>query len=458
MVYFTIFSTLWLLFSLHLPPSSQRVVIVGATLIDGTGASPIADSVVVIQGKRILAAGTRKEVPIPEDAFRVDAQGKWVIPGLIDMHVHLDEVISPSAFVLYGVTSVRDVGSRLVTLQKLRARAVAGEVLPRLYWMGRNIDEGEPSWWGAVAVRGAEEVPKLLADMAQQGVDGVKLYVRAGPKVTQAVIEEAHRRNWPVTAHLERTLPEEAARWGIDNLEHVSTLFIGLKQKKAARRKGFGGSFEGVPEVDLKAPPTQRLVEILRKHHVAVTPTLTVATMPVEGEKRAEAIYTGWAKIPLGWRAYWKQSYWNFVKPIGWKDKDYQMARAAFRKYMELVGKLDRMGVVMVAGTDTPAPWVLPGAGLLRELELLVQAGLTPMRAIQAATGRAAEVMRKSAEIGTIRPGRYADLVLLDADPLADIRNLRKIHAIYLAGQQVDRYALQEVFLATPSPTNRKSE
>lgn len=440
------------------PASSQSVAIVGATLIDGTGAPPVHNSVVVIRDKRIIAVGTREEVPIPEDALRRDAKGKWLIPGLIDMHVHLDEDISPSAFVLYGVTAVRDVGSRLVTLQQLRARAAGGEVLPRLYWMGRNIDEGEPSWWGAVAVKGPEDVPGLLADMARQGVDGVKLYVRAGPKVTQAVIREAHRRNWPVTAHLERTLPEEAAWLGVDNLEHVSTLFIGLKRKGIAKRKGFGSGFVGVPDVDLTAPPARRLIDALKKHNVAVTPTLTVATMPVEGEKAVETVYAGWAKIPAGWRAYWKQPYWNFVKPIGWATKDYQTARAAFKKYMELVGKLDRAGVAIVAGTDTPAPWVLPGAGLLRELELLVEAGLTPMRALQAATGRAAEVLRKSKDIGTVRPGRYADLVLLDADPLADIRNLRKIHAVYLAGRQIDRYVLREAFLAAEAPPAKKAE
>lgn len=455
---FFAFSFLLFLVSLPPPVSLRSVAIVGATLIDGTGAPPVHNSVVVIRDKRIIAVGTCADVPIPEDALRIDAKGKWLIPGLIDMHVHLDEDITPSGFVLYGVTAVRDVGSRLVTLQKLRARAAGGEVLPRLYWMGRNIDEGEPSWWGAVAVKGPKEVPELLADMARQGVDGVKLYVRAGLQVTQAVIREARRRNWPVTAHLERTSPEKAAQLGVDNLEHVSTLFIGLKRKGIAKRKGFGSGFVGVSEVNLNAPPARRLIDALRKHNVAVTPTLVVATMPVEEEKAAEEVYTGWAKIPTGWRAYWKQPYWNFVKPIGWSAKDYRMARVAFKKYMELVGMLDRAGIAIVAGTDTPAPWVLPGAGLLRELELLVEAGLTPMRALQAATGRAAEVLRRSQDIGTIRPGRYADLVLLEADPLADIRNLRKIHAVYLAGRQVDRYALQEAFLAAKAPPSKNAE
>jgi len=100
----------------------------------------------------------------------IDAVGKWLIPGLIDMHVHLDEVITPGTFVLFGVTSVRDVGSRLVTLERLRSRSRRAKSFPGFNWMGRNIDEGKPSWWGAVAVKGSAEVPALMDDMAKQGV------------------------------------------------------------------------------------------------------------------------------------------------------------------------------------------------------------------------------------------------------------------------------------------------
>src|SRR5262249_3611694 len=158
-----------------------------------------------------------------------------------------------------------------------------GEVIPHLYWMGRNIDEGKTSWWGAVAVKDAKEVAALLDDMAKQGVDGVKLYVNAGPKVTKAVINEAHKRGWPGTGHLSNTYPSQAAAMGIDNLEHVSTLLQELRSPAKRPMLGFAAGFQGVPEVDLSGPKAKRLIQSLRRHKVAITPTLITSLLPVEG-------------------------------------------------------------------------------------------------------------------------------------------------------------------------------
>ncbi len=419
---------------------------IGATLIDGTGAKPLRDSVVVVQGHRISAAGPKSSVPVPAGARTVDLTGKWILPGLIDMHAHLDEDLSPSAFPLFGVTSVRDVGSRLVTIQKLRAMAASGEPMPRIYWMGRNIDEGKPSWWGAVAVKGPGQAPALLDDMARQGVDGVKLYTLAGPEVSRAVIADAHRRGWPVTGHLDHTRPSEAAKLGIDNLEHVFTLFQELKPRPPAMLTGYRRSFHAVDSVDLGGKAARRLVAALKVRPAALTPTLAVSTLPVMGEKEAEAVYAGWANVPAGWRKYWKSSYWSFISTAGWTSREIKQARWAQAKFAALVRRLDRAGVPIIAGTDTPAPWVLPGAGTVYELELLVRAGLTPSRAIQAATGRAGAVLRRGADMGTIRPGRFADLIVVDADPLADIRSLRSVSRVYLGGREIDRMALRRKF------------
>ncbi len=433
------------------PPDPQAFALVGGTVIDGTGAAPIPDAVVIFESKRIRAVGPRATTPIPPMAHIIDVHGKWILPGLIDMHVHLDEDLSPWAFPLFGVTSVRDVGSRLVSIQKLRALATKGDPIPRIFWMGRNIDEGKPSWWGAVAVKGPEEVPALLDDMARQGADGFKLYTAAGPSVVRAVIRGAHDRGWPVTGHLERTHPSHAAQMGIDNLEHVSTLLQELRGPEPTSATGYLRGFERIPAVDLSGKHAQALIAIL-KGRTAITPTLTVSTMPVEGARGAAKAYLGWADVPEGWARYWKSSYWSFISTAGWKQSDFATALAAYAKSKELVRLLEQAGIPIIAGTDTPAPWVLPGAGLIHELELLVDAGLTPMSAIQAATGRAGVVLRRAKDVGTIQIGRFADLLILDADPLADIHNLRKIHFVYKNGWEFDLPSLRKRFERANEP------
>ncbi len=426
----------------------RPLIVTGATLITGADTAPIQDAVLIAQEHRITNIGKRQDIAMPPDGNVVDAQGKWIAPGLIDLHVHLDEDISPSAWVLHGVTSVRDVGSRLVTIQQWRARAAKGEPTPRIYWMGRNIDEGKPSWWGAVAVKNAAGVPALLDDMQKQGVDGVKLYTGAGRDVARAVIADAHRRGWPVTGHLNDTPPSIAASYGIDNLEHVSTLMTELRRKPAKPRAGFGGAYQGVGEIDLNSAPVRRFVDTLARHHVAVTPTVAMAFLSVDGEAAAAKQYGAWTTLPTGWRSWWKNDYWSFISTKGWTKQDFDTAYRARDKYLAFVRLLHRSGVAIVAGTDSPAPWVLPGAGLHLELERYVQAGLTPAETLRAATSGAAAILRKSNDVGTLKAGAYADFLLLDADPLQDIRNLRRIAAVYQGGQLVDRTALKREFLA----------
>ncbi len=282
--------------------------------------------------------------------------------------------------------------------------------------------------------------------MQKQGVDGVKLYILAKPDVTRAVITQAHRRGLPVTAHLGATLPSVAAKAGIDNLEHVTTLFQELRVLPPHTPEGYGKTFAGVENVNLEGAATKNLITTLAKNHVAVTPTLAVALLPWQGQRGAKTTYGNWAKVPAGWNRFWHNPYWEFIGTKGWTKRDFMRAKRAKVQFLQLVRKLKQNHIAIIAGTDTPAPWVLPGAGLLTELYLLTQAGLTPNEALQTATGNAARILRKGREVGTIQPGRYADFILLDADPLRDIRNLRHIRAVYAGGSKVDRPRLAKQF------------
>jgi hypothetical protein len=215
-------------------------------------------------------------------------------------------------------------------------------------------------------------------------------------------------------------------------------------------------AYAGAGAVDLNASPARRLIETLAAHRVAVTATLSVSIMPVAGEKAADGVYGGWADIPAGWRTYWKSPYWTFLQPLGWKPADYRDAERACTTFRSTVALLEKAGVPIVAGTDSPAPWVLPGAGLIHELEMLVEAGLSPKSALLAATSRAAAVLRRAGEVGTLQSGAHADLVLLNADPLADIRHLRRLSAVYLGGGELDRPTLRKAFREVAAPPSQK--
>jgi imidazolonepropionase-like amidohydrolase len=414
----------------------------------------------LVHSGRVVAVGPRCAANAGADVRRLDAGGRWLLPGLIDLHVHLDEVITPGAFPLFGVTSVRDCGSRLVTMQKLHARAARGEGMPRLFWLGRNIDETTPSWSGAVAVAGPAQVPALLDDMGRQGVDGAKLYVNARADVGAAVIDGAHRRGWPVTGHLDALDPAVAADLGIDGLEHAFTLFsAGICHTDAKHAAGMRKPYAGAGDVDLDAPPARRMVAALARagrRPVTLTATLTVSVMPLLSEREVASVYAGWADVPPGWRTYWKDAYWSFLQPAGWTGADLRTAARANRAFVAMVRRLDAAGVPIGAGTDTPAPGVLPGAGLVRELELLVAAGLPPRTALLGATGHAAAALRRVGIVGTLTPGARADFILVDGNPLDDIRAMRRLGAVYQNGAEVDRKALRAAFDSVAAPPPQK--
>lgn len=415
------------------PPVESPVAIVGGTLITGLDDAPIRDSAVIFENGRINFAGKLAGAPIPHNAQIVDAKDRWLIPGLIDMHVHLDEVITPEMFIKFGVTSVRDVGSRLMTIQRWRAM----HSVPHIFWMGRNIDQGTPSWWGAVAVNGPAQVPDLLEGMVNQGVDGFKLYVNAGPDVARAVIEHAHERGMPVTAHPGKTSPKRLSEDGIDNIEHVSQLFLDLSNASPSANLGYFAGYKRASEVEIQGPRTKALVTTLKANHTAITPTLTVSIMPLNMNETRR--YAGWGAVPARWRDEWNRSYWDFISTKGWTTKQKLAASAACANYRKLVTLLYRAGVPLIAGTDTPAPNVLPGAGLLVELELMGECGIPPMELIRSATSRSAVVLRREDDVGAIAAGRCADILILRADPTKNIKFLHSIETVYHDGHRVIR-------------------
>ncbi|MBX9625649.1 MAG: amidohydrolase family protein [Gemmataceae bacterium] len=417
----------------------RPVAIRDVAVFDSIHGKMLPRQTVVIEGETIRAVGP--ESPVPPDAQVIDGAGQYLIPGLIDAHVHLvhlsdrTHVTGDETLPMYlgnGVTSVRSTGDALVA-QKLIARYAERhpELCPRVHMASPLID-GDPPFHKDVglAVTDPKDVPALVDDLKEWGVVTVKLYVGCSRAVGRKVIEEGHRRGLVVTGHLSAAYPaQEAVADGIDCLEHIWGVIDFILAPGETRAT-----------VNLDSPRLQALIAALKRGNVAVDPTLAVfRNMILLSDQPEYNRHADVARVPERMRAEWTR--WLQRLP-GAGGAPLEVRKKEFRKYRELTGILHRAGVTLLAGTDAPEPFVPPGYSLHQELEMLVEAGLGPAAALSAATIQNARVLRQGDRLGSVQEGKLADLVLLRRDPLADIRNTRSISTVIRGGRVLDPQAV----------------
>ena len=392
----------------------RTVAIVGATLIDGRGGPAVADSVVVVRGDRIVAAGARASVRVPAGAEVFEARGLTLLPGLIDAHFHIDgDDPLPALFLSHGVTSLRDPG------QWIEAYDAAGAALerapvPRLFLTGPHLDSPPPAYPAdSFVIRDAEEARLAVKRFAAQGASAFKVYFRLPVGLIRVICEEAHGRGLPVTSHLEIVDAGDAIRAGVDGVEHVTSFGPALLPAReaekyrqsvladnAARREG---RYEVWNKSDPAGPRAQSLFKLMAERGTYLSPTLAIF------ERRAG-------------------------------DKDTTDVHVnGFRKMLEFTARARRAGVRVVVGSHSAVPHAGRGWAYQRELELLVEAGLTPMQAIVAGTSENARFFRVEERLGSIEPGKLADLLFVEGDPLRDISAMRNVRRVMLGGVWVVR-------------------
>jgi hypothetical protein len=396
---------------------------------------------IVIDGDRVGAVGTPgRPVPVTPGARAVDAAGKFIIPGLIDAHVHLvhrlnfahvtgDEVLP--LFLAHGVTAVRDAGDEVVAQTGVAHYAASHPGLcPRVFTASYLLDADPPIHRDAgLPVTDPARVPALVEDMAAWGVATLKIYAGTGRPVGRKVIEEGHRRGLAVTGHLGAYPAREALEDGIDCLEHITSVFDFLVPPGAKARPDHRAALA------LDTPLARGLIAELVRRKAAVDPTLVVyRNMLLLSDLEEVHGHPDNALVPRRLRAYWDE----YRLKQGQAPATRGRRRQEFRKYQELTGLLHRAGVPLLAGTDAPEPYCPPGLSLHQELELLVESGLTPAAALRAATLANAEALRRGSQLGSVEAGKLADLVILAADPTADIRNTRKVEAVVRGGLVCD--------------------
>lgn len=415
------------------------LVIERCSVFDAKSGKMVPEHSIVVRGEQIaVVAGPGEAVDVPAGAVRIDGRGKFALPGLIDAHVHLvhvldfahvtgDEVLP--LYLAAGVTSVRSTGDEIVAATLVaRFAAAHPESSPRVFTCSPLLDADPPIHRDVGrAVTDSAQVPALFEELVQWNVTTVKIYAGTGRDVGKAIIDEGHRRGLFVTAHLGRYSAQQAVADGVDGLEHIWSVFNYIIPPEAAGKPGHRG------RVDLNNPLCESLVAELARRKTYVDPTLAVfRNMILLPDVPAVRDHPDNALSPQRLRDFWPVYLKKTGCPQGGPLEDRQRE---FAKFQELTGKLFRAGVPLLVGTDAPEPQVTPGFSLHQELEMLVESGLPPAAALQAATLHNATALRQELRLGSIAPGKLGDIVLLTANPLEDIRNSRQIELVIRGGQ-----------------------
>jgi imidazolonepropionase-like amidohydrolase len=393
------------------PDANRVIAIVGATLIDGRGGAPVLDAAVLVRGERIVAVGRRGSVSIPAGAEVVDANGLTLLPGLIDSHFHIDgDDPLPALYLTHGITSVRDPGQWTEAYDVARKGPAP---VPRLFLCGPHLDSPPAAYPAdSFIVRDAEETRLAVNRFADDGASAIKVYFRLPLALIRVATETAHARGLPVTSHLEIVDATDAIRAGVDGVEHATSFGTALlplrdaeKYRQAvladnnARREG---RYQVWSTVNLDTPRARAVFDLIVARGTVVSPTLAV-----------------------------------FERQMGDKDTT-EMHVRAFKQMEAFVGRVYRAGAHVVVGSHSDVPHAKRGWAYQRELELLVESGLTPMQAIVAGTLENARYFRASDRLGSVESGKLADLVLVEGNPLKNISDMRRIKRVMLNGEWVN--------------------
>jgi hypothetical protein len=455
-------------------PPDGTLALTGASVVDVTNGT-VAPATILIASGRIVAVGPPAQVAVPAGARVIDVAGAYVVPGLWDMHAHttyanpaeVERAFFP-ALVAHGVLGIRDPGSRFPAAQTRlwRGRMAEGRLVgPRLAELGRIVD-ARPTTLGTLVVRNEAEARSAAAAVQAEGYEFAKPYNDLSLAEYRALAEEASALRLGLAGHLPYAVPaREASRLGQRSIEHLSNLWYEVAGAEAPIRARIlaGVAADESPvalflaKIDTLFPlafasydvakETELFDEFVRNRTWQV-PTLVVdryyARTPPPGASPADAATQ--RLLP------------RWVRESGRPLDQFLAARTPaqratlaelYRREAAMVGRMQAAGVGILAGSDAPAWYVAPGPALHAELEALVQdAGLTPLQALRAATLNAADYLGAADSLGTVAPGKVADLVLLDADPITDIRNVRRIRAVVSRGRFLDRAAL-DALIAT---------
>jgi imidazolonepropionase-like amidohydrolase len=438
------------------------LIIENVTVIDATGTPAQPHRTVIVQDGHIQ--GIYKTKRAPKGALHVNGAEKFLIPGFWDMHVHTvfggwfphGKEIALPLFIANGVTGVRDMGGELDVLQEWRKEIAAGTLLgPRMVIAGPMLDGPQPRFPSSVAIATPEDGRRTVDDLKRRGVDFIKLQSLIPREAVFAIADEANKQGISFVGHVpDAVRASEASNAGQKSFEHLIGIFEGSSPLEDEFLKG--------PKTETKFLATYdparaaALFALLAKNHTWQCPTL-VWERGGNSIDQTDFAHDSRAKyVP----AYWKDVTWKrFTDEIkqGFNTDDLRTRLRFVAKELEVVKAMHEAGIQFLAGTDTaPGVYIFPGFSLHEELQRFVAAGFTAMEALQTATLNPAKFLGMDATLGTVEKGKLADLVLLDANPLDDIRNTQKIAAVIVNGRYLSRADLDKLLESVEAAAKEK--
>jgi imidazolonepropionase-like amidohydrolase len=438
-----------------------HIVITHVTVINPSTSSVQPDTTVIITGDRIVAvsgavSGAAHFRP-PKGARAIDGTGRYLIPGLWDMHVHSAfgdwfpggrEIILP-LFVANGVTGVRDMGGDIPVLFAWRKQIAAGEIVgPRMIVSGPMLDaylpDGKLRFPSSMAVTTPESAIAAVDSLKAQGLDFIKVQSVISHDAYLAAAAEAHKQGLPIVGHVpDKVRIAEAVAAGQKSIEHLMGSFEGCSSEEEKFISGQGDLKLLLATYDQKK--CDALIGLLAKSQTWQVPTLAWqrgGTFLDQRDLRHQPLDK---YVPAYWREVTWRRFTEEMMPDLLRDP-LALRQEYFARNLQMVGAQHHAGVPFLAGTDTaPGVYIMPGFSLHDELANFVEAGFSPMESLQTATSNPAKFLGTESTSGAIEPGKIADLVLLRANPLEDIRNTQKIDAVIANGRLFDRAALDRI-------------
>jgi imidazolonepropionase-like amidohydrolase len=443
-------------------------VIAHATVINPSTSSVQANRTVVITGDHIISVSDAAKFQSPKNARVIDAAGQYLIPGLWDMHVHSAfgdwfpggrDIILP-LFIANGVTGVRDMGGDAPVLFEWRKQITDGKIVgPRMVISGPMLDgylpNGKLRFPSSVAITTPGSAVAAVDSLKTQGVDFIKVQSVISHDAYLAAAAEAHNQGLPIVGHVpDKVRIKEVVEAGQKSIEHLMGIFEGCSTEEDKFIKG-----EGSLKLLLTTQNEQRcnsLTKLLAQNQIWQVPTLAWQRGGTFLDQRDLKHQPLDKYVPAYWRDVTWRRFTDEMMPDLLRDP-LAMRQEYFTRNLQMVGALHHAGVPFMAGTDTaPGVYIMPGFSLHDELANFVEAGFTPMESLQTATSNPAKFLEMEANFGSVEPGKVADLVLLRANPLEDIRNTQKINVVIAQGRLFDRAALDQILTKVEAAARRQ--